>query len=73
MLSHHQKKKDLVEAVAARRAAAAKLREAISIIDEAIRKLAYNKSNSILFELKQLHDGIKENAEMLEDPEYDPD
>jgi predicted Holliday junction resolvase-like endonuclease len=73
MLSRQQRNKDLQEAVAARRAAGAKLKEALPIIEEAIRKLAYNKSDSIIFELKQIASDIKENASVLNDPEYDPD
>lgn len=71
MLSRQQRNKDLQESVSARRAAGAKLNEALPLIEEAIRKLAYNKSDSVAFELKQIAGNIKEQASILNDPEYD--
>lgn len=72
VLSRHQQEKDLREAIEARRAAAEKLREALNLVEAARRKLAYNKSDAILFDLKQIADQLKDTAETLEDPEYDP-
>lgn len=72
MLSHQQRKKDLQEAIAARRAASQKLREALPIVEEAIRKLAYNKSNSTIFELKRIAADLEEQSRILNDPENDP-
>lgn len=71
-LSRHQREKDLNEAIAARRAAAVKLREALALIDAAKRKLTYNKSDAIVFDLKQIYEQLKETTETLEDPEFDP-
>lgn len=72
MLNHQQRKEDKMDAITARRAAAENLRVASVQVDAAIRKLAYNKSNPELFELKKMASEIQENIEMLEDPENDP-
>jgi len=72
MMNRQQQKKDKFESVTARRAAAEKLCAASALVDEAIRKLSYNKSDDIVFKLKQIAADVKEYTEILEDPDYDP-
>lgn len=71
-LSREQQARDRSEAKAARRAAAELLRAAEADIEKAIRKLKYNKSDVVIFELQGIAGNLKEQREMLEDPECDP-
>ena len=71
-LSKEQRKRDAAEAVMARREAAAFLQGTFPAIEKAEKKLAYNKSNDVLFKLKNLKSELKELIDILSDPENDP-
>lgn len=72
MLSHNQRKKDAIETIEARRIAADYLHEANLLVDKAIRKLSHNKSNDVIFDLKQVKSDIEEQISILRNKENDP-
>jgi hypothetical protein len=72
MLSQNQRKRDIIEAVEARRVAADYLSEASLLIEKAIKKLTHNKSNEVLFDLKQIQNDLGDQIHILRDKENDP-
>lgn len=72
-LNNEQERKDRAEAIIARRAAADMLLSALQQMEKADKKLSYNKSDDIRFELKRITGDLREVMETLQDPEYDPD
>jgi hypothetical protein len=72
MLSQNQRKRDIIEAVEARRVAADYLSEASLLIEKAIKKLTHNKSNDVLFDLKQIQNDLSDQIHILRDKENDP-
>jgi hypothetical protein len=72
MLSQNQRKRDIIEAVEARRVAADYLSEASLLIERAVKKLTRNKSNDVIFDLKQIQSDLNEQIHTLRDKENDP-
>lgn len=72
MISREQKKRDIAEAIEARRMAADYLYEANLFVEKAIRKLTHNKSNDVIFDLKQIHEDIANQIEILREKDNDP-
>ncbi|SFJ64590.1 hypothetical protein SAMN02799624_05351 [Paenibacillus sp. UNC496MF] len=72
-LSKSQQARDRQEAIEARRRAANVLASAKSLIDDAKKRLKYNKSYTIEIELTRIAGDLQEQIEILNDPEYDPD
>jgi hypothetical protein len=72
MLSQNQRKRDIIEAVEARRVAADYLSEASLLIERAVKKLTHNKSNDVIFDLKQIQSDLNEQIHTLRDKENDP-
>ncbi len=71
-LSKHQRKRDIAEAITARREAADTLNDAMAIFEKVQNKLSYNKSNAELQQLKNMSVDLKELVDVLRDPENDP-
>jgi len=72
-LSDEQRRKDRADAIIARRSAADMLYDALQLMEKANKKLAYNKSEDVRFELKRVTGELRELVDTLRDPEYDPD
>ncbi|QHW35817.1 hypothetical protein GZH47_33535 (plasmid) [Paenibacillus rhizovicinus] len=67
-----RRKRDLAEAIGARRQAADMLLQASQLISRAHRKLSYNKSDDIQLRLTMIKMELDEKIEILQDPESDP-
>lgn len=68
-----RRKRDLAEAIGARRQAADMLLQASQLISQAHRKLNYNRSDDIRLRLQLIKDDLDDKIEILMDPESDPD